>query len=396
LKDSPAQTDISLAGKINLINEVLGEIDLDDSDLESYGVFDEDEKEKDEPLDDETEEPVTPTSLFDFDDDEKEEETYPIDKEDALTEEQIIFDDLEEESEKEEPSEMPLDPEIVQPVQETPAPQKKEEPAVKKSKEAHIELTPQQLEAIHAEDYDEDLEQMLLPDEDIDEDDSNKVEVEEEKDTRDDREKALVSVFDEDVDSEQPSYEEKIDKPSLSEDERDVSFDDLEDEAVEEENDKMDKIDIDAARTALPKKIQEILDKIEDVENSTFLRITEEGDMELLQGMASVIDQIRLVQVSDGKDKMFNIPNKDMTVVLTIGQDDLLRNWDRKNNIGAIMYTNEKDSWRALTLKYSKSGKLLVAREVEITKDDFEPVDWKFVVSTGQRFLDQKKEKDED
>ena len=397
LKETHAPSDDSLAGKINLINEVLGEIDLNDADLESYGVFDEDEKESDEPLEDEIEEPVIPTSLFDFDDDKKEEETYPIDKEDTLTEEQIIFDDLELESEREEAAEMPLDHEIVQPVQAPPTPPKKEEVKVpKKTKEAHIELTPQQLEAIHAEDYDEDLENMLLPDEDIDEDEINKVEVEEEKDTRDDREKALVSVFDEDLDSEQPSYEENPDKSALSDDERDVSFDNLEDEAVEEENDKMDKIDMDAAKTALPKKIQEILDKIEDVENSTFLQITEEGDMELLQGMASVIDQIRLVQESDGKDKMFNIPNKDMTIVLTIGQDDLLRNWDRKNNIGAIMYTNHKDSWRALTLKYSKSGKLLVAREVEITKDDFEPVDWKFVVSTGQRFLDQKKEKYED
>lgn len=69
----------------------------------------------------------------------------------------------------------------------------------------------------------------------------------------------------------------------------------------------------------------------------------------------------------------------------------MLRSWDRKNNVAAIMYSQGKTSWEALYLSYSLSGMLIQAEEKSILYEDFSHTDWKYVVNLGERILERKK-----
>jgi hypothetical protein len=157
-----------------------------------------------------------------------------------------------------------------------------------------------------------------------------------------------------------------------------------------------EKQDMNTPKSKWPDKIAEIFSKLEKAETSKFYGICDAADAVFLAEMARVLEQVRLAQLADGKDKMFTVPDSDLTIVLTTGQDDLLRNWDRKNNVGAVMYSHGCEEWTALTLKYGRSGKLVRAVELGISKDDFQPIDWKFVVSTVERFQERKHTDEDD
>jgi hypothetical protein len=143
----------------------------------------------------------------------------------------------------------------------------------------------------------------------------------------------------------------------------------------------------------LPSTIREILGKLKEKEENIFFDFCKTADSQVLMGTASLIEQARQVQQGDGKDKMFTIPGINLTVVLMAGKGDMLRAWDRKNNVGAIMYTQGQKTWKVLYLGYTPSGGLYHAEEKTLKYEDFSQADWKYVVNLGERILERKRKR---
>ncbi|MCH3917115.1 MAG: hypothetical protein LKE40_06590 [Spirochaetia bacterium] len=268
--------------------------------------------------------------------------------------------------------------------------------------------------------FSEELVQLTLADEDMEADDAgdvagsiedsdtkkldpyiaNKAKDDEETDEIDPLEKELNATFDADLesdDNEETMSESSEDDGNAGDD----PYSEL-DAVIPEPGSgillekRTEKQDMNTPKSKWPDKIAEIFSKLEKAETSKFYGICDAADAVFLAEMARVLEQVRLAQLADGKDKMFTVPDSDLTIVLTTGQDDLLRNWDRKNNVGAVMYSHGCEEWTALTLKYGRSGKLVRAVELGISKDDFQPIDWKFVVSTVERFQERKHTDEDD
>jgi hypothetical protein len=142
---------------------------------------------------------------------------------------------------------------------------------------------------------------------------------------------------------------------------------------------------------SLPSTIKEILGKLKDNTANVFFEFCKTAESQMLMGTSSLIEQARQAQMADNKDKMFTIPGIDLTVVLMAGKGDMLRAWDRKNNIGAIMYAQGKQVWNALYLGYTPSGSLYHAEEKAIRADEFSSSDWKYVINLGERILERKR-----
>jgi len=143
----------------------------------------------------------------------------------------------------------------------------------------------------------------------------------------------------------------------------------------------------------LPSTLKEILERLSpewETENP-FVSFCKQAEPQLLMGTAGLIEQARQSQLSDKKDKMFTIPGFDITVFLMAEKGDALRAWDRKENIGAIMYMQNKTTWNVLYLGYNVSGKLLQAEEQAIRYEDFSQSDWKYAVNLGDRILEKKR-----
>jgi hypothetical protein len=143
----------------------------------------------------------------------------------------------------------------------------------------------------------------------------------------------------------------------------------------------------------LPSTLREILERLNpawETENP-FASFCEHAEPQLLMGTAGLIEQARQAQLSDKTDKMFTIPGYDITVVLMVEKGDVLRAWDRKKHIGAIMYMQNKTIWNVLYLEYNMSGKLLEAEEQVIRYEDFSQADWKYSVNLGDRILEKKR-----
>ena len=143
----------------------------------------------------------------------------------------------------------------------------------------------------------------------------------------------------------------------------------------------------------LPSTLRDILERLnpEWESENPFVSFCEKADPQLLMGTAGLIEQARQSQLSDKKDKMFTIPGYDITVVLMAEKGDVLRAWDRKKHIGAIMYMQNKTIWNVLYLEYNMSGKLLEAEEQVIRYEDFSQADWKYSVNLGDRILEKKR-----
>jgi hypothetical protein len=142
---------------------------------------------------------------------------------------------------------------------------------------------------------------------------------------------------------------------------------------------------------SLPKRLRDILGKLEEKGENIFFDFCKTAEQDLLKTTSSLIEQARQAQLFDNKDKMFTIPGFDLTVVLITGRSDMLRSWDRKNNVAAIMYSQGKTSWEVLYLSYTSSGTLIQAEEQSVLFEDFSHTDWKYVVNLGERMLERKK-----
>ena len=133
-----------------------------------------------------------------------------------------------------------------------------------------------------------------------------------------------------------------------------------------------------------PKRVYEIVKFVDD-EDSSFFDICKNADFELLEGIDHLIDKALAKQKTDNKEKMFTIPGYNLTIVLATDHSDKLKLWERKTTLGAVMYSQSKETWNALILKFAKNDNLSNVEQVELNKNSFEAVDWKFVVSTGNR-----------
>jgi len=140
----------------------------------------------------------------------------------------------------------------------------------------------------------------------------------------------------------------------------------------------------------VPAHLREILEFTQKVDGP-FFTMCKQGDEQLLSASDGLIMKAQDAQHIDGKDKMFTLGQFGLTVILSAGRDDQMSRFDRRANIGAIMYAEGKDSWGCLTLDYDKNGKLRRANEEIINRKSYSASDWKYVTNIGERLLARRK-----
>ena len=73
------------------------------------------------------------------------------------------------------------------------------------------------------------------------------------------------------------------------------------------------------------------------------------------------IELARKAWLIDGKDKMFSIPDTTISVAVFSETQDPMLNIQRRENIGAVMFASQKDSWNSLEISYDGSGQFVKA-----------------------------------
>jgi hypothetical protein len=152
-----------------------------------------------------------------------------------------------------------------------------------------------------------------------------------------------------------------------------------------EENRIIEEEEVPTIESLWPASIIEIVEMSDRLDESPFFNICKVNDIELLKAIDHLIGKALDSQKIDGKDKMFTIPESNLTIVLPTNKNDQLKRWERMNSLGSLMYSKDMDSWNSLTLTYNEDKKLKFIREWRLTKDSYSPVDWKFVVTTGSK-----------
>ncbi|MCF0262783.1 MAG: hypothetical protein HUK23_07715, partial [Sphaerochaetaceae bacterium] len=92
----------------------------------------------------------------------------------------------------------------------------------------------------------------------------------------------------------------------------------------------------------------------------------------------------------DNKDKMFSIPDTDISIAIFSDNQDPMIKIQRRENIGAVMYAMHKSSWNSLELSFDISGQLVKADYNRISKTNFSDWEWKIVEKLGTRLLERK------
>lgn len=103
-----------------------------------------------------------------------------------------------------------------------------------------------------------------------------------------------------------------------------------------------------------------------------------------------VIELARKSWLIDGKDKMFTIPETNISVAVFLQSQDPMKEIQRRENIGAVMYSSSKDNWNSLELSYDSSGKLVKADFNRISKSSFTDWEWKIVEKLGERIIERR------
>ena len=120
--------------------------------------------------------------------------------------------------------------------------------------------------------------------------------------------------------------------------------------------------------------------------DSLFASFVDESDSETLEELETVIKNCWSRMLSEGKDKLFNIVDYGLSIILS--KDDIrdeLRFSELLNNAGGVMYARGNDSWTADILYIDSSYNLREAIEKKINKDSFSPSDWKRVSYIGEQ-----------
>ena len=107
--------------------------------------------------------------------------------------------------------------------------------------------------------------------------------------------------------------------------------------------------------------------------------------------ISNIIDSALQACVKDGRDKMFTIPETKISVVVFKSSRDPMLEMQRLQNVGAMMYLDQANSWEALELPVNEAGGMLPPTFTTITKNSFTDWQWKLVEKMGQRLLERRK-----
>ena len=107
--------------------------------------------------------------------------------------------------------------------------------------------------------------------------------------------------------------------------------------------------------------------------------------------ISNYIDSAWQACIKDGHDKMFTIPESTISVVIFKASPDPMLQMQRRQNVGALMYLNQKDSWDALEIPVNENGALLEPAFTTITKRSFTDWQWRIVENIGLKMLERRK-----
>jgi hypothetical protein len=106
--------------------------------------------------------------------------------------------------------------------------------------------------------------------------------------------------------------------------------------------------------------------------------------------IVKTIEQARKKWIIDGKGKMFTIPDTSISIALFSETQDPMEAIQRAENIGAVMYASQKDSWNSLELSYDTAGQLAKADFKRISRSSFSDWEWKIVEKIGMRLIERR------
>ena len=102
------------------------------------------------------------------------------------------------------------------------------------------------------------------------------------------------------------------------------------------------------------------------------------------------IEMARKSWLIDGKDKMFTIPDTNISIALFTESQDPMLGIQRRENIGAVMYASGKDTWNSLELSYDAGGQFIKADFVRIGRSSYSDWEWKIVEKLGMRLIERR------
>ena len=102
------------------------------------------------------------------------------------------------------------------------------------------------------------------------------------------------------------------------------------------------------------------------------------------------IEMARKAWLIDGKDKMFTIPDTSISVAVFSETQDPMLNIQRRENIGAVMFASQKDSWNSLEISYDSSGQFAKADYIRISRNSYTDWEWKIVEKLGTRLMERR------
>ncbi|MGN1164538.1 MAG: hypothetical protein ACI4S4_07040, partial [Candidatus Ornithospirochaeta sp.] len=121
-------------------------------------------------------------------------------------------------------------------------------------------------------------------------------------------------------------------------------------------------------------------------QSSAFASFVSSSDQATLDQLDSVIRSCWNRQMAEGKDKLFNIPDFSLSILLAHDSiRDELRLSELLNNAGGVMYSREKDEWKAVIVYINSDFVVEEAIEKTITRSSFSPADWKRVTYIGEQ-----------
>ena len=120
--------------------------------------------------------------------------------------------------------------------------------------------------------------------------------------------------------------------------------------------------------------------------SSSFAEFIKLSDEDTLSDLDDVIESCWNRQQMEGKDKMFNIPDYNLSIILARDSvRDELRLSELLNNAGGVMYSRDAENLNAVIVYIDSSHVVEKALERTITKDSFSPSDWKRVTYIGEQ-----------
>jgi len=105
--------------------------------------------------------------------------------------------------------------------------------------------------------------------------------------------------------------------------------------------------------------------------------------------LSAIIEKALLASNENEKDKIFTIPETTISVCIFRNTKDPMLDIQRKENLGAIMVANERDSWDSLELYVNSLGNVVRTNYCKITKSSFSDWEWKIVEKLGKKILDR-------